>query len=103
MGSLYFMRLAAAGQQFGLIYIGGGVIAGADTTGVSYDGTYRLEDERFKGSVKVIQAVANRGYGADNTPALEFDWPEDLQDGQYDATWGPQPVKISLRKLRDLP
>jgi hypothetical protein len=104
MGSLYFMRLAASGQQFGLIYIGNGIIAGADTSGVTYDGTYVLENERFKGSVMVTQSVANRsGYGGGETPPLVFDWPEDLQDGQHDATWGQQAVKISLRKLRDLP
>ena len=103
MGSLYFMRLAASGQQFGLIYFGNGIIAGADTTGVQYDGTYTLEEGRFRGSVKVIQAVANRSYGSENAPPLTFDWPEDLQDGQHPASWGSQAVTISLRKLRDLP
>jgi len=104
MGSLYFIRLAASGQQFGLVYFGHGVVAGADTTGIQYDGTYALEDGRFKGSVKIIQPVANQGYsGGSAGPELTFDWPEDLADGQYPAKWGGQAATVSLRKLRDLP
>ena len=102
MGSLYFMRLAASGQQFGLVYFGSGIIAGADTTGIQYDGTYTLEDGRFKGSVKIVQPVANQGYGG-AAPELVFDWPEELSDGQYPAKWAGQNATVSLRKLRDLP
>ena len=103
MGSLYFMRLAASGQQFGLVYFGHGIVAGADTTGIQYDGAYALEDGRFKGSVKIVQSVANQGYGGGEGPELVFDWPEDLPDGQYPAKWAGQNATVSLRKLRDLP
>jgi len=102
MASLYSMRFAASGQQFGLIYIGNGVIAGADTTGITYDGTYVLEDSRFKGTAAMVQPQANQGYGGGGG-TLTFDWPEDLQDGQHPASLGERTVTIVLRKLRDVP
>ena len=107
---LYVMRfLGQANFGAGVLYVGHGIIAGADANDVLYDGTYEEADGLFKG-----RAVMSMPSGADlvtgmavppgQSIAISADWPLDFANGEpQQITVEGGLVTVTLHKIRDLP
>ncbi len=106
---LYVIRfLGQADFSTGVLYIGHGIISGADANDVLYDGTYEEADGLFKGrAVMSMPAGAELVTGMAVPPgqsiSIAADWPLDFANGvpQQIAVAG-RTVTVTLHKIRDL-
>ncbi|WP_062012426.1 hypothetical protein [Aureimonas sp. AU4] len=108
--ALYAVRfVGAAGGGRGSLYVGHGIVSGVDVTGGTYDGSYGVNEGRVHG-IASMRALGETqlvtGQRLDGGQALEirFELPVAIDEtATYDITVGGQPVRIQLRKVRDLP
>jgi hypothetical protein len=106
---LYVMRfLGQTSFGTGVLYIGHGIISGADANDVLYDGTYEEVDDQFKGrAVMSMPAGAELVTGMAVPPgqsiAIAADWPLDFANGEpRQITVEGSVVTVTLHKIRDL-
>ena len=111
MGTLYTMRyLGAVGLGFGFMYIGKGIIVGADAGNGRYHGTYTESGGRIRitgtlsmpGGGSVLVTGAQVPAGAEIP--LSADWPANFADGtaQSISVLGSE-VQVTFEKVGDIP
>ena len=111
MSALYVMNyLGQASVGAGAVYIGKGIIVGVDVANGRYNGTYREEGGRFKGTV-VLSAppggatlVTGQPLPAGQSLQINFDWPPSFADGSAQSlSVAGRPVQVTLQKVGDIP
>ncbi len=111
MKALFVMRfLGQVGLGEGVIYVGGGVVAGADAGGGRYDGAYQVVQGRTRGTVRLAMntpggyLVTGQALAIGQVIPIEIDWPSEFWNGQPQrVTVGGRVVTVTLEKIRDLP
>ncbi len=106
--TMYFTGHLGSGQ--GLFLLKGGVVAGADAAGGTFDGSYKQEGGFLNGVVRMTVPAGGTlvtGAVAGQSP-LTFDiplqLPENFANGQTIALNTPTgPINIIFKKLRDIP
>jgi hypothetical protein len=110
MSALYvisFVGLTDAGN--GLLYIGKGVIAGMDTAGVQFDGSYSETTDGISGTVKMtvpagVALVTGQALPSGGIFELKVNWPPHFANGSPQPVLvAGRPVHVVLSKMRDLP
>ena len=110
MSALYHMRYAGGtGLGEGVMYIGKGIILGADPLTGRYTGTYEVENGRFRGQAtlsvsKPVQLVTGAQLHPGQTLQIQADWPENFADGRS-LTISVQTfsVEVAFEKIGDIP
>ncbi len=107
--ALYVMRfLGQANFSRGVLYIGHGVISGADANDVIFDGTYEDADGLFMAkAVMSVPSGAELVTGLSVAPgqsiAVMAEWPLDFANGEpRQIMVANSPVTVTLHKIRDL-
>jgi len=113
MNAFYIMKyFGKAGAGGGTLYIGKGVVVGTDIQGAKLDGTYRVNDDRLRGIVKMtVPASGSTLVTGQTLPGgtvieLNFDFPvHDFDDGHpYPMVgYGGEQLMVAFEKVRDLP
>lgn len=111
MSALYQADFIGRGVgDVALLYIGGGVISGADANGGRYQGSYEERDGRLQGIIRFTMAVAQGLRPGALPPAgssynLRLDFQPDFADGRPQQMLDPGnlPVHVTITKLRDMP
>jgi hypothetical protein len=93
----------------GVLFIGKGVIVGADIGNMRYKGTYVESGGRIKGTV-VMSApqggmlVTGAAMPAGSTIQVTADWPPDFANGQaQQIIVAGRPVQVTFDKIGDVP
>ena len=111
MSALFIMRyVGAEGVGAGVLYVGHGVLLGADQGNGRYTGTYTQEDGRLRGEATLTAGpgdadlVTGRPLAQGQSIALQADWPAHFWDGspQHINVAG-QSVAVTFEKIGDLP
>lgn len=107
---LYRMNfLGQAGIGAGVLYIGNGIISGADAGGGVYDGAYQENAGRMRGHATLNltaggMLVTGQAVPAGQTMQLAVDWPLTFANGQpQQVQVAGRTVSVTLQKIRDLP
>lgn len=110
MSALYAMRyVGQTGAGAGAMYIGKGVIVGADTGGGRYNGTYTETGGRLKGSVVLAAPhgatlVNGQKLSPGSSLQLTMDWPVGFANGQPQSiNVGGRQVQVAFDKIGDIP
>lgn len=107
---LYIIRfLGQAGFGDGVLYIGHGLISGADTNGVIYDGSYQEADGGLKAEAVLSmpaagQLVTGTAMSVGQKIAIAADLSADFANGEpQQVTVEGRTVTVTFHKIRDLP
>jgi hypothetical protein len=110
MSALYVMRYSGQSSVgAGCIYVGKGIISGADAGGGYYDGSYTEQAGRIKGTVKLTAPKGATLVTGQQLPPgaalpLTMDWPKDFGNGSPQTVLvSGHPVKVEFEKLKDIP
>jgi hypothetical protein len=113
MSAFYLMKyIGEAGVGGGTLFIGKGLVIGADIQGGKLEGSYTVANGRMRGAVKMTapsggaSLVTGQHVPAGATFNLNFDFPADtFADGtpQHMIGVGGRPLKVMFEKIRDLP
>ncbi len=111
MSSLYIMRyLGQTGLGVGTMYVGKGMILGADTGNGRYSGTYTESNGRLQGTVTLsatgdgAELVTGQRLPAGQSIPLQIDWPTNFADGNAQTvSVAGHPVQVTFEKLGDIP
>jgi hypothetical protein len=101
--------LGQSGIGAGVIYIGGGIISGADAGDGVYDGTYQEVGGRLRASATHTMTaggmlVTGQAVPAGQTLQIATDWPLNFANGQpQQLQVAGRTVSVTLQKIRDLP
>jgi hypothetical protein len=109
--SLYIAYVSGAvGSTVVLYYIGNGIIAGVDVSGMKYDGAYRIEDDgSYEGNLiytipRGVLLITGQLTTEEQKIELPFILPKKFWDGQVVRIDSPVgPVNAKFEKLKDLP
>ena len=107
---LYVMRfLGQADFGTGVLYIGHGIVSGADANDVIFEGTYEEADGEFKARAMMsmpsgAELVTGRTVEPGESIPVSADWPLDFANGEpQQVTIEGRMVTVTLHKIRDLP
>jgi len=111
MSALYAMRYAGqADVGAGVLFIGKGVIVGADIGNLRYKGTYVESGGRIKGTAAMSappqggRLVTGVAMSAGSTIQVTVDWPSDFANGQAQQIMvAGRPVQVTFEKIGDVP
>lgn len=110
MSALYLMQYVGnAGYGIGAIYIGKGVIVGADAGNGRYSGSYKEEGGRLKASVTLTMTQAGPLVTGQMVPAgtklpITADWPSNFANGEpQSVSVSGHPVQVTFEKVGDIP
>jgi hypothetical protein len=101
--------LGQGGVGAGVLYIGNGLISGADAGGADYDGTYQEVGGRIKGLATLTMSVngtlvTGQAVPAGQTLQIAADWPLTFANGQpQQIQVAGRTVSVTFQKIRDLP
>jgi hypothetical protein len=110
MSALYAMRyLGQTGVGAGAVYVGKGMIVGADVGNGRYHGTYTEAGGRLKATLTLTMASAGVLVTGQQVPAgtkipMTADWPADFANGQAQSiTVAGRQVQVTFEKIGDIP
>jgi len=110
--AFYVMKYEGqTGLGGGAIYIGKGILVGADLAGGKYEGKYTEVGGRLKGAVKITAPpagttlVTGQQISGGSVFELNFDFSADFANGkpQNMVGFGGKPVTVTFDKISDLP
>lgn len=107
MASLYYVRFAGeTGRGDGAMYVGNGVVAGFDTAGGRYMGTYIEQWGRFRATVSFSmpgggEMVTGLQVSSGTSIPLSVDWPANFANGHQEIIIQGKPVTMTLEKMND--
>ena len=110
MAALYSLQYAGqTGGGAGAIYVGNGIVAGFDTYGGRFNGTYTEQAGRFRANVTLLmpgggQLVTGQAVPAGTKIPMSVDWPAKFGNGtrQQIMVQG-RPMMVLLKKMQDIP
>ena len=101
---------ASSGSSMGLFYLGDGILAGVDISGMKYDGTYELQlDGSYKGSLKYMipsntTVITGQSATEDTQVVMPLILPAEFWDGKVVRIETPLGlVNGRFEKIKDLP
>ena len=110
MAGLYSIQYSGqTGVGAGALYVGNGVIAGFDTYGGRYQGTYKDNGDYIIGSINLSLPGGGALVTGDQLPAgasiqIAVEWPADLGNGApMQLNVGERTVEVALVKMADVP
>jgi len=109
MSSLFLVDYqGVAGSGHATIYIGKGILLGADNTGSRYTGNFGTQGNQMSGTAKITSAgatlVTGQAAPLGTVVAISFSLPLDFDNGSYHPiTVGGQIVNARFQKLGNIP
>lgn len=111
MSALYVMRyLGQSGVGFGSLYIGRGVVVGADAGNGRYKGTYTEAGGQLKGTVMLSASaggailVTGQQLPPGQSIPIQIDLPADFASGAAQTVnVAGAPVQVTFEKIGDVP
>lgn len=110
MSDFLVMRyIGATGVGMGALYVGNGVIVGADAGNGRYNGTYSESGDRIRGEITLSMSRDGTLVTGDQVPAgtsipMTVDWPADYANGQPQQIMvGGRPVNVTFEKVAAIP
>jgi hypothetical protein len=110
MSALYAMSyVGQADIGAGVVYIGKGIVLGADAGGGRYKGTYTDQGGQMVLDVTLTMTVDNNLVTGDHVPAgtvipMHATWPANFADGSPQTIMvAGKPVRVAFEKVGDIP
>lgn len=111
MSAFYTMQYEGIPGNIGVgaLYVGKGVVVGADVAGGRYHGSYSESGGRLKGTVTLSMVadgmlVTGQAVPAGTKIPLTIDWPSNFADGKPHAvSVQGKPVYVLFQKVGDIP
>lgn len=110
MSAFYKMEYVGhTGLGIGALYVGRGVIIGADAGGGYYNGTYTDQGGRLKGNATLSMPKGGSLVTGQQVPAggkipLSVDWPSNFYDGKPQTVMVMgNAVRVVFEKVGDIP
>lgn len=109
MSAFYIMRYqGGTGGGFGAIYIGRGIVVGADVGNGRYKGSYTEAAGRIRGNITLSLPSGGHLVTGQQVPPgtsipITFDWPENFAAGAQQVSVQGRPVGVTFEKVGDVP